>query len=255
MHSFTFGGQSLLTFGGRILQAPFHTIAQRNKTFEKIYGQSGDEIIDNGSYENVDFSLKICFMPLLTQRTAREIAYAVIDWLAPLQDGYYEYKDSYNPGYFTKATLKNFDEITRELRTCLTATLKFNRVPYWYKISGQTPIEFNNQTLLENPEIYPAEPIVKLKISNISSDVNVNFVVNDKSVQVTMTHGGFEHTDNNSIQYLDGVAKQHYKLQNDNNKKIYLSSALPPDLEPGDNIVAVSDSRVICTITPNWRRL
>jgi phage-related protein len=134
------------------------------------------------------------------------------------------------------------------MRFYFTATLKFNRVPYWYKISGQTPIEFNNQTLIENPEIYPSEPIVTLRISNISSDVNVNFVVNDKSVQVTMGYTG-----GNYIQYLDGVAKQHYKLQNNN--KIYLSSALPPDLEPGDNIVAVSDSRVTCTIVPNWRRL
>ena len=33
MRDFTFGGQSLASFGGRILQAPSHTVAKRNKTF------------------------------------------------------------------------------------------------------------------------------------------------------------------------------------------------------------------------------
>jgi phage-related protein len=248
MRDFTFNGVSLSQFAGRITQAPMHTIASRDKSFVKIYGQSGDELVDNGSYNNVNFSLKIGFLPHVARQTAEQLARAVINWLAPLQSGYYDYTDSYNQGYFTQASLSNFNEIEREMRLYFTATLKFNRVPYWYKISGQTPIEFNNQTLIENPEIYPSEPIVTLRISNISSDVNVNFVVNDKSVQVTMGYTG-----GNYIQYLDGVAKQHYKLQNNN--KIYLSSALPPDLEPGDNIVAVSDSRVTCTIVPNWRRL
>lgn len=98
MRSFSFNNISLSSFGGRLLQPPSHKIAKRNKSFQKIYGQSGDEIIDNESYDNVKFKLKIGFLPLVAQQTAQNLARAVINWLAPLQDGYYIYRDTFNPG-------------------------------------------------------------------------------------------------------------------------------------------------------------
>ena len=159
MLDFSFGGHSLLSFGGRVLQAPVHTVAKRNITRIKIFGQSGDEIVDNGSYDNVDFSLQIGFFVHKTAYTAQQLARAVIDWLAPLQDGYHEYSDSLNSGYFTWACLTNFEQVAREMRTLLTATLKFTRVPFWYSDSGKTARTFINQTLFENPENYPSEPV------------------------------------------------------------------------------------------------
>ena len=74
MHDFTFNGQSLLSLGGRIVQPPVHTVARRSTERVKLYGRSGDEIIDNESYDNVDFSLKIALLPHLTQRTAHDLA-------------------------------------------------------------------------------------------------------------------------------------------------------------------------------------
>lgn len=243
MRSFSFNNISLSSFGGRLLQPPSHEIAKRNKSFQKIYGQSGDEIIDNESYDNVKFKLKIGFLPLVAQQTAQNLARAVINWLAPLQDGYYIYRDTFNPGYFTKAAITNFDEIVQELRTYLTATIEFNRVPFWYKDGGATAITFSDQALLVNPEVYTAEPIITLTAATTLNNIK-------------LTINGVKTAFNIGSQYaniFDCVAKQNYKIQN--GQKVYLSTNLPPDLSPGENLITLSSSQVTCSIVPNWRRL
>lgn len=246
MHDFTFNGVSLRSLSGRITEAPFHTVASRDVEQVKIYGQSGDEVIDNQSYNNVPFTVKIAFITYKTAQTANDIARAVIDWLAPLQGAYYTYTDTWNPGYFTKARLTNFDEVKRELRTLLTATLKFSRVPYWYKNSGTAGITFSDQGLFVNPETYPSEPVLNLTYTG-SGTVTVRITFNNTPIDITMGNIPI----NNQI--LDGVRKQHYRVEN--GEKVYLSAAVPPDLVPGENIITLSTSQVICTLTPNWRRL
>lgn len=246
MHDFSFNGVSLSSFGGRIMKAPTHTIATRDKTFTKIYGQSGDELIDNGSYNNVTFSVKIGLFTFVSQQTAQQLARAIIDWLAPLQDGYYQYRDTENEGYFTQAALVNFDQVQREMRTFLKATLTFNRVPFWYSDEGTQGLTFNNQGLFVNPENYPSEPVLNLTCTG-SGPIPVRITFNGSPIEITM---GAIPLDN---QIIDGVQKQHYRVENGN--KIYLSNVLPPDLVPGDNIIAFSTSQVTCTLTPNWRRL
>ena len=248
MRDFTYNGVTLSSFGGRILQKPSHTVARRNIDRVKIYGQSGDEIIDNESYDNVDFSLKVCFLPHLTAYSAQELSQRVINWLAPLQNSYYIYRDTYNPGYFTKAVLTNFDEVVRELLTLLTATLKFTRVPFWYESGGAVPVAFTDQGTFVNPEIYSAEPIFDLVYTGDLINITLHLLVGNKAIDVPMGSSALL-----SHQILDGVAKQHYHV--DNGAKIYISDLLPPDLQPGSFIISLSHSAVTCTLTPNWRRL
>ena len=247
MHDFSFNGISLRSLGGRITEAPFHTVASRDVDQVKIYGQSGDEVIDNKSYNNVPFTVKIAFITYKTAMTANDIAQAVIDWLAPLQGAYYTYTDSWNEGYFTKARLTNFDEVKRELRTLLTATLKFSRVPFWYSNIGTRGITFSDQGLFVNPEIYPSEPVLNLTYTGSGTTMPVQIAFNGVPIEITMGPTPL----NNQI--LDGVRKQHYRVEN--GSKIYISNVVPPDLVPGDNIIAFGTSRVTCTLIPNWRRL
>jgi phage-related protein len=243
MRSFSFNNISLSSFGGRLLQPPSHKIAKRNKNFQKIYGQSGDEIIDNESYDNVKFKLKIGFLPLVAQQTAQNLARAVIDWLAPLQDGYYIYRDTFNPGYYTKAAITDFDEIVKELNTYLTATIEFNRVPFWYKDGGATAITFTNQALLVNSEVYTAEPIITLTAA--TSLQNVKLTIN--GVETAFNVGS------DFANIFNCVLKQNYRIVD--GRKVYLSTNLPPDLSAGENLITLSSSQVTCSIVPNWRRL
>ena len=257
MHDFTFNGVSLRSLGGRITEAPFHTVASRDVEQVKIYGQSGDEVIDNQSYNNVPFTVKIAFLTYKTSQTANDIARAVIDWLAPLQGAYYTYTDTWNTGYFTKARLTNFDEVKRELRTLLTATLKFSRVPFWYNNSGTTAVtqDSSGNVTLTNPEIYSAEPIVTVEYTGTAAN-NYKCTISIASVSVYVYSGGVT-----PYQVLDGVQKQHYKISN--NTKEYISNTLPPELPPNRRFICAARLEgssiwgrdVQLSIIPNWRRL
>ena len=258
MHDFSFNGISLRSLGGRITEAPFHTVASRDVDQVKIYGQSGDEVIDNQSYNNVSFSVKIAFLTYKTAMTANDIARAVIDWLAPLQGAYYTYTDSWNEGYFTKARLTNFDEVKRELRTLLTATLKFSRVPFWYSNSGLTPVEFvngNADNVLHNPESYDAEPIYQFISARTSGDT-VNVTVNGQTGSALLSDSDYPR---NTIYCFDNVRRQFYFEAA--GQKHYLSAVLLPDLQPGDNTIRFNLNGSLTTgsfslmVIPNWRRL
>lgn len=259
MRDFTYNGVTLSSFGGRILQKPSHTVARRNIDRVKIYGQSGDEIIDNESYDNVDFSLKVCFLPHLTPYSAQELSQRVINWLAPLQNSYYVYRDTYNPGYFTKAVLTNFDEVVRELLTLLTATLKFTRVPFWYSDAGASSVTgaINGSVTVTNPENYDAEPIITAMYRG-SANYNVFFRFREgNTIIYESTLGGIW-----PKQILDGVAKQHYVITNTNERK-YIDSALPSNIPAGGSVTysgtfgtgASPDHSFTIYVTPNWRRL
>ena len=263
MRNFTFGGQSLSEFGGRIVQAPSHHIAKRRVERVKIYGQSGDEIIDGGAYDNVDFSMKVSFWPRACYPylyeneyfSARQRARAVIDWLAPLQDRYFEYRDTYNPGYFTMAQLANVSEIVRELPTLLTATLQFSRLPYWYSDEGTRQIDLGNKsTVLVNPELYSAEPIVTFTYTGSAAAANLRGVVtvNDSTVR-------FSVSPTNNLHIFDSVEKQHYRT--DDGVKTYLGLELLPELLTGENRISgglentTSFTSYSVSVIPNWRRL
>jgi len=253
MRNFTFGGQSLSEFGGRIVQAPSHHIAKRRVEREKIYGKSGDDFIDSGSYENVDFSVKIAFLPFLNGQTAQQAARAVIDWLAPLQNAYYEYRDTENSGYFTQAVLTNFNQIERELRTMLTATLQFSRLPYWYSDEGTQETKFDNgnaDNTLVNPEQYDSEPVYRYSNSRRNVE-NVTITVNGNAVTFSTTQGTGDY-------YFDNVQGQFYCIEG--GEKTYLPFQQLPNLTPGANILKFSQNGLSSGsfelfVKPNWRRL
>ena len=254
MRDFSFNGVSLSSFGGRIIQTPAHTIATRDKTFTKIYGQSGDELIDNGSYNNVTFSVEIGFFTFVSQQTAQQLASAIIDWLAPLQNGYYQYRDTENEGYFTQAALVNFDQVQREMHTFLKTTLTFNRVPFWYSDNGiveQDLIGGGVAHTIENPENYDAEPLYKFIYWRSGTTETAQITINGVLTEFPLETAG-------ATYYLDNVSKQFYRIVD--GSKIYLGATLLPNLVPGNNTITyvlntISSGSFSMKITPNWRRL
>lgn len=247
MHNFKFGNHSLSEFGGRILKAPSHSIAERDFELIEIPGKNGALFVDNGKYRNVPYEIPICLMPFLSETTARQLAYAIIDWLAPLK-GYYEYRDTYNPGYFTRAVLTNIDEIKRELPNLLTTKLSFSREPYWYRTDGLNEIEFSNDktpVILNNPEPFEALPIITLYDIETTEKAAVN--INGSTANMPGENGCVERV-------LDGMNMQYIGYKTDGTKK-HLGPQLPSPLSIGKNKIFGMAHSGSFKIIPNWRRL
>lgn len=249
MHNFYFAGHSLSEFAGRIAQAPSHQIAQRDFEFVEIPGRSGDLVQDNGRYNNVSFSLQIYFLPFLSKQTAKQLAYAVIDWLGAF-NGYQEYRDSYNPGYYTKAIITNFETIIRELPTFLSTTIQFSRVPFWYRLDGRNEIElpYGSYVRLNNPEPLVAEPTVFYTQASLNSLPALT--INSKYVGLTGTKSDY-------VKYELNLIEKFYKGYDSNGIATHISPLLPPELPSGENILRSFTTPTYGTfsIVPHWRRL
>lgn len=248
MHNFNFAGYWLSEFGGRLNECPKQEIAQRDFEFVSVPGRDGDLIRDNGRYKNVEFERSISFMPFITGRTASELSKSIIDWLAHFSS-YQVYRETYNPGYFTRAVITNFDTVKRELPTLLTSTLKFQRIPYWYSESGQQPREITaaETVSLINPE--KSEAFMTIKIERINTSVGVCwFDYKGVSYQITVP---------TSAQYLiyDSDAKENWLYAADGSRSFY-NSLIFPALGTGESTITVTKvQNAKMTITPNWRRL
>lgn len=248
MHNFQFGNKNLLNFSGRIAQAPTHQIAQRDFDLAEIPGCSGDVFLDNERYKNVKFDIPVYFMPFLSKSTAKQLAYAVIDWLATCV-GYQEYRDTYNPGYYTKAVLTNLDEIKYELPTLLSAKLSFSRLPHWYSLEGKKAVEIpidQTPVKLYNKEPFASEPIIIYR-NEIVSLTKAVVTINGNETSLTALDSYIERR-------LDGPAKQYVGFKADGTRA-YLGTQLPPNLHPGQNEIIGKSQSGSLKIIPNWRRL
>ncbi len=250
MHNFYFNGRWLSQFGGRILTTPQYEISQRDIERIEIPGKDMEILQDNGRYKNVDFKRKIAMLPYLTESTARQLVGSLINWLTS-SNRYQIYRDTYNPGYFTKAYLVKPDEILCELPSLLTTTLNFSRVAYWYSDKGQQAQELTKDVTLKlyNNEKTAAKPIIKvIRNPSISSDLAAKLIINSKEINLLCPYG-YDYA------VLNGETMQYIAYAADGSST-FVSDTLPPDLQSGTNTVTLTMNRAqSVSIIPNWRRL
>lgn len=213
MHNFFYNGKWLSQFGGRIVNAPYHSVAQRDFELISIPGRSGDIVQDNRRYKNVEFELQIALMPLLAHTTAQYLAYKIIDWLTEFNN-YQTYKDTYNKGYYCYAVVTNLDTIQRELPSYLTTTVKFSRKPYWYAQTEPINLVSGQKLNLLNPERMPSNPLYKLTGVGASATLTIN----GETLSI-------KNSINADYTVLDGENMQYYSVKN--GIKSYISPLLP----------------------------
>lgn len=241
MHNFFFNGKWLSQFGGRIVNAPFHSVAQRDFEFVSVPGRNGDIIQDNRRYKNVEFELQIALMPLLAHTSAQYLAYKIIDWLTEFND-YQTYKDTYNKGYYCYAVVTNLDTIQRELLSYLTTTVKFSRKPYWYAQTEPINLVSGQKLNLLNHERMTSNPLYKLTGTGASATLTIN----GETLSI-------KNSINADYTVLDGENMQYYSVKN--GIKSYISPLLPQQFKVGENEIIANQVIGSLTLEPNWRRL
>ncbi len=258
-HSFTYNGIDLRTLGFFIATTPKYQIAKRNFDFTSIYGKNGGVITDNGVFDNVEMQFEVNSYPyIIPSENSSELVRAFAEWLTVWDGEYKIFRDTYNPGYFTKAICTGVETIEEVAPLCLSTTINFSRHPFWYSDLGQEIIRpklVSKQTAefeIYNPENYTAEPLIK--IINTGSKVKpLTLSVNNNPILTITKETSKDHIE------LDTEEKSAYF----NNKAVlansYISCTKFPELAPGWNKIELAatatEAFTAVEIKPNFRRL
>lgn len=252
MKNLYYNGESLLEKGLALKNYPKYNIAQRDLSFNSVVARSGDVIVDNKRYKNVETTYPINSIPyLVTAETSYGIVRELTDWLMPTNGDYKILRDDYNPGYFCEAFCTEIGEISNPLAKYIDTTITFNRKPFWYSDLGQKTITLAKVGVnfeINNPEKYTAEPLIR-----VYGTGNITLTINDVNYNVTIP---------SSYGYIDLDSE----LQTASVKAVNFNKNIDfdymPTLIPGENYIKATpyqgSTEAIfekIEIIPRWRRL
>lgn len=152
-----------------------YKIAERDIQTVSIPGRSGDLIIDNGKYKNVEISYE-CAIASDVDDALIVLSYN----LFPLLNKNLYIKDTYNTGFLRFGTIKGGIDISEELRITGKTKISFNCNPYKFLVDGFLPLEFNSSVLSRNTMnlgTFPSSPLIVIP----GSTSNFTLTIGSKS--------------------------------------------------------------------------
>lgn len=254
MNDIIYNGQSLRDLGYAVKTFPVHTVAERDMEFSSIIGRSGDIIVDNKRFHNVDMNYEINMIDIDRLQNTDVNERRLIDWLMSGDAEYKIFEDSTVPGYFCKAICKNISEIARNgLNGYIDTAISFNRQPFWYSKAGQKKQTFEaskTEQTITNPEKYISEPYFKITTDGANLGVTA-LVVNGEPYTLT-----------NLMDYVEIDSEAYRTFKGSEDKDIDTHYNYMPFFKPGVNTFAVEtkassmQSHILSVeIIPRWRRL
>lgn len=253
LHSFTYNGHSSSEYGLYITSKQSYNKPERNVTFVSIPGRNGDLIVDNGGYQNLDITLGLrLFAPQTTDDKIANFNAAynqIAEWLKPTAD-YYDYTDTYVPGYYRKAAIKSALQVTQKHYDIADFNLKLSCKPFKYRNDGAQAITIprgGSSTYFTNPENETAAPIIRVFTDveyNASTTTNHYFNINGQAYCITNINGYVD---------IDCETMNAYKGADNMNSNLYFSEF--PTLPPGENRAKTGTNTSKLEIIPRWRAL
>lgn len=254
MNDIIYNGQSLRDLGYAVKTFPVHTVAERDMEFSSIIGRSGDIIVDNKRFHNVDMNYEINMIDIDRLQNTDVNERRLIDWLMSGDAEYKNFEDSTVPGYFCKAICKNIGEIARNgLNGYIDTAISFNRQPFWYSKVGQKKQTFEaskTEQTITNPEKFISEPYFKIT-ADLSGIGETSLIVN-----------GEPYTLANSPSYIEIDSEEYNVFQGTVDCNDYAKFNYMPFFKPGVNTFAVEAKSsamqkhiLSVEIIPRWRRL
>lgn len=236
INRFTYKGISSADMGIIITRSPNITSAERDEELISVPGKSGDVIIDNGRFGNVNVSYEV---NLLSDEIPLDLmARKIKAWLQG-KAGYFKLTDTYDPNYYRMAAYSGSIDIEDKVRKIGITTLNFNCKPLKYRIDGENNIEITKKATLYNPEEWESFPYLK-----IMGDGAVTLYINNNSFYISAIDEYVE---------LDSELQSAYKGNILQNSKINFAN-FPAFSVGANNISWVGNvSKII--IKARWRCL
>lgn len=229
-NSITFNGVNSLVNGLYVSGSRTFNSAEKDYTKVSVPGRSGDLLIFNNRYKNVEVVYDAIVIDDYANRTEDIRA-----WLLSA-NGYCRLEDTYHPNEFRMASFSgpiDFDTVMLEAgATELTFDCKPQR---WLKI-GEVPIiiEATEQTIT-NPTLFQAKPLIRVYGAGVIGIGNSSITV--------LTAGA---------NYIDIDCDTQNCYEGTNNKNYQVEISKWPILQPGPNTISFEGGITKVQIIPRW---
>lgn len=245
---FNFNGKDSRDYGVLIRNKKTYNQAEKDITFEPVAGRSGDIVIDNGRYNNVEMGYGVTlFAPTLDKKNTNQnvnLSYStqnLKDWL--IADGnYYKLTDCYDPDYYRMACYSGGMEFETFTTNIAKTDIIFNCKPYKYRNDGNSLIEVSDGESIFNPEAHKSLPYIK--IYSITETGNVVLRLNDQTIYLSQVDEYIE-IDSEMQNVFKGLTPQNNLLKSTNF----------PILLPGINRINYVSNVAKVEIIPRWRTI
>lgn len=237
LNTFMFDGESSKEYGILITERPESVRPERDITKIEIPGRSGDLIVDNRRYKNIDVSYKCETVHNASVfPSIHEQVQAINIWLSKSPGTYAELKDTYNIGFFRQALNISKTEYEFPAPGIAKFTAKFYCKPFLYSVEGQKAVVLTGAATLYNPYREVAQPNIKIYGSG-----NTVFKINNTTYTVNDVDGYI------IIDTELGDAYKENALQSDK-----ITAAAFPVLLPGGNTISWTGAATKIEIVPRW---
>lgn len=216
--------------GSEVFNAP-----AKGYEMQEVPGRSGDLILDNGRYENIELTY-----PAFAYA---QFAIAMREWLSFLlsRNGYCKLADTYHPDEYRLAAFVG--PVTVEPTDNLRAgrfDMTFACKPQRFLMSGDDVQTFSASGTIENPTLFPAKPLIQVTGSGAVTIGGVTLTISGAPVSTVTID--CERMD----AYAGGANMNRYVKSNTNTF---------PEIPPGESAITLGAGVASVAITPRWWRL
>ena len=235
---FEYAGTNSQEVGAYITSTNTYDTAEKNILSQLVAGRSGDLIIDNGNYKNININYTIA-IPKSPSRINFTNATQILTNRFSAISGYNKLIDSYNPTVYRLASYNGATAFTVE-NNILSGTFSFNCKPFRYAFDGEKIITLTEPKTIVNTSIIMSLPYIKIYGSgDIDLYIeNEHFLIKDVENEIE----------------IDSEKMLVYKL----NSGVFASQTIKyyssdfPKLKHGENLISWSGNVSKVEIKPRW---
>lgn len=247
-NSLTFGGINSANYGIFIDGGGVYNSPERDVTLVTIPGRSGQLVMDNGRFENIEVTYS-AFIDGRDDGTIRDSIRDFRNAIGALR-GYQRLEDTYNPDEFRQALFIGGLEVDPVVyQTGGEFEITFNCKPQRWLKSGEELLVFTEATTLTNPTLFASEPLIRVS----GSDGTV--AINDITIGVAQLPAEYSGQE----LYIDCEIGDAYCYDLITNELVNLNSYVSwseyPRLDPGANAISFTNYLTRVSVIPRWWRV
>lgn len=231
VHYLTFRGRRSTDFGAYISGSGTFISPEREVEKFEVPGRSGDLIIDNGRFKNVELTYTAFIV-----RNFRQNMEALRGFLLS-EYGYFRLEDTYHPDQYRMAAFAGPIDPETFLVKSGTFELTFDCMPQRWLKSGDiaAKVDADETVKIWNPTYFNAKPTIAVTGTG-------TFSINSEVVTVSANDGGL---------IIDCEREECFEGTTNRNPDVLFGASRFPVFKPGENSIAAG-SGIYLQITPRW---